>query len=181
MICVYLANGFEEVEALTVVDFLRRCDGLQVLTVGVGARIVTGSHKIPVVTDIDSSEVDLSKLEMIVLPGGMPGTINLEKSPEVINAINYCYKNNKYIAAICAAPSILGHLGLLNGIKATCFYGFEDELFGASVTQEDVQISNNIITSRGAGTASKFAFALIELLCGKNRSQLLKESIIWKE
>ena len=124
MIYVFLANGFEEIEALAVVDVLRRAE-LDVLTVGVGEDFVIGSHQIPVACDIAEKSLILDeKTEAIVLPGGMPGTLNLEKSETVQNAIDWATKNDKLVCAICAAPSILGHKGLLNGKSATCFPGF---------------------------------------------------------
>ena len=120
MIYVFFGNGFEEMEALTPVDVLRRCE-LEVKTVGIGGQVIRGSHGISVITDIDENELKLDdSVDMIVLPGGMPGTLSLEKSKTVQNAIDFCVKNNVLIAAICAAPSILGHKGLLIVVKATC-------------------------------------------------------------
>ena len=180
MVYVFLANGFEEVEALVQVDMLRRCD-LEVKTVGVSSRMVKGNHGISVVCDILPEEVLTDNIEAIVLPGGMPGTLNLEQSKVVQDAIKYCVSNNKIIAAICAAPSILGHLGLLEGKKAVCFPGFEDELLGAPVVDEPVVKDQNIITSKGAGTAFQFAFALAEAICSKERAEHLKAGIQWRE
>ena len=128
MIYCFLADGFEEMEALCPVDILRR-GGCEVVTVGVGEEIITGSHGISVCTDITDSETELDdKVEMIILPGGMPGTLNLEKNLNVQRAIDHCSQNNKFIAAICAAPSILGHKGLLKGREAICFPGFKQSL-----------------------------------------------------
>ena len=122
MIYAFLAEGFEETEAVTPIDLLRR-SGKKVITVGVGDNIIMGSHGIPVVTDTIAQEAPLTdELEMIILPGGMPGTLNLEKSEYVQAAIDFCTANNKYIGAICAAPSILGHKGLLKGRKAVCYH-----------------------------------------------------------
>ena len=135
MIYVFLADGFEETEAIAPIDLLRRA-GKDVVTVGVGDNIIRGSHGIPVVTDTIAQEAPLTdELEMIVLPGGMPGTLNLEKSDYVQRAIDYCVSNNKYIGAICAAPSILGHMGLLKGRKAVCYEGFEAQLPRRHVVQ----------------------------------------------
>ncbi len=120
MIYVFLANGFEEVEAFTPVDYLRRCEELDVKTVGVGGKMIQSSHKITTIADISVFDIEKEKIEMIVLPGGMPGTINLEKSPQVIDIVNYCIENNIPVAAICAAPSILGHLGHLKGKSYLC-------------------------------------------------------------
>lgn len=164
MIYVFLANGFEETEAIAPIDILRRAE-LEVVTVGIGEEIITGSHGISVIPDI--TEVDFvpdEKLDMIVLPGGMPGTLGLEKSRTVGDAIDYCIKNDKYIGAICAAPSILGRKGLLEGKKATCFPGFEDFLLGAEYTGEAVVQDGMIITAKGAGVAVEFGLKLAEVM-----------------
>lgn len=178
MIYVFLAEGFEEVEALTPVDLLRRC-GKNVVIAGVGNRIVTGSHKIPVTADIEAKDIVLgSDLEMIVLPGGMPGTLNLEKNPHVQKAIDYCSSNGIYIAAICAAPSILGHKGLLKGKTAVCYEGFESHLEGAKIGSSSVEADGTIITARGAGVAIKFGLKLVETLISPAESERLSKSIL---
>ncbi len=162
MIYVYLANGFEEVEAITPIDLLRRAEK-KVITVGVGDNIIVSSHGIPVVTDTIAQEAPLTnELEMIILPGGMPGTLNLEKSEYVQAAIDFCMEKNITIGAICAAPSILGHKGILNGKKAVCYTGFETQLEGAITSDDAVAVDGNIVTSRGAGTAMEFALTLVE-------------------
>ncbi|MDE5917506.1 MAG: DJ-1/PfpI family protein, partial [Oscillospiraceae bacterium] len=177
MIYVFLAEGFEEIEAITPIDMLRRCE-LDVVTVGIGSKNITGSHGITVSTDIEESNIILDdNIEMIILPGGMPGTLNLEASDYVQKAIDYCADKNKYIAAICAAPSILGHKNLLHGKNATCYKGLEDHLIGANIVFDDVAVDGNIITSRGAGTALPFSFALIKLLISEEKSEMLHESI----
>lgn len=179
MIYVFLADGFEEIEALTVVDLLRRCD-LDVKMIGIGREAIRGSHGILVQSDIaDKNCVVDENVDMIVLPGGMPGTLNLEKAASVQMAIDYCVKNDKYIAAICAAPSVLGHKGILEGHKAVCYPGFEPQLSGADVSEEKVCVSGKFITSRGAGTAIEFALKLIEILISKDRSEMLAASIIY--
>jgi len=179
MIYVFLADGFEEIEALTVVDLLRRCD-LDVKMVGIGREAIRGSHGILVQSDMaDKTCVIDENVDMIVLPGGMPGTLNLEKAATVQMAIDYCVKNDKYVAAICAAPSILGHKGILEGQKAVCYPGFEPQLSGADVSEEKVCVSGKFITSRGAGTAIDFALKLIELLISRDRSEMLAASIIY--
>ena len=135
------------------------------MTVGIGGVIIRGSHGIPVITDMEDNELKLTDaIEMIILPGGMPGTLNLEKNETVQKAIDYCAENNIPIAAICAAPSILGHKGLLEGKKAVCYTGFEQELKGAQVLDEAVCVDGNIITSCGMGSAIKFSHAIIEKL-----------------
>ena len=180
MIYVFLADGFEEVEALTPVDYLRRCE-LPVQTVGVTGKIVTGSHGIPVTADILAEEMDLTQMDAAVLPGGMPGTLNLEASEAVKDALNWCAEQQCLIGAICAAPSVLGHMGVLIGKRATCFPGFEGELAGAQFVNEAAVRDGNIITSRGAGTATQFAAFLIEALLSKERADRLKAGIQWQE
>ena len=178
MIYVFLAQGFEEVEALAPIDLLRRC-GKEVITVGVNDNIIVGSHNIPIVTVTITQEIKLDDtLEMIILPGGMPGTINLENDPAVQEAIDFCVKNDKFIGAICAAPSILGHKGILKNKKAVCFEGFENQLEGADVSKDSVMADGNIITARGAGVAVQFGLKLVEVLISKERSDTLKAAIL---
>lgn len=179
MIYVFLANGFEETEALIPVDMLRRCE-LEVITVGVGGQVIKGSHGISVITDITDGDISLDdNLQMIILPGGMPGTLNLEASKQVQKAIDYCMKYDKYIAAICAAPSILGHKNILIDKKATCYMGFETQLNGAVILNEKVCTDDKIITSRGAGTALEFSFEIIKHLISEEKSNILKEAIMY--
>ena len=178
MIYVFLANGFEETEAIAPIDLLRRA-GKQVITVGVGDNIIVGSHGVPVVADTIAQEAPLTdELEMIVLPGGMPGTLNLEKSNHVQAAIDYCAENNKFIGAICAAPSILGHKGLLNGKTAVCYTGFEEQLTGADIGEGSVAVDGNIITARGAGVAVDFGLKLVELAVSPEESRRQRNAIL---
>ena len=177
MVYVFLANGFEETEAIAPIDILRRC-GLDVVTVGIGEEVITGSHGISVIPDI--TEVDFAPsedIDMIVLPGGMPGTLNLEKSRTVQDAIDYCTENGKYIGAICAAPSVLGKKNLLTGKKATCFPGFEDFLLGAEFTGAPVEADGKIITARGAGVAVEFGLKLAEVLKGSAASDKVRAAM----
>lgn len=166
MFYVFLADGFEEVEALTPVDMMRRAK-IDVKTVGVTGSEVTGSHNITVKADISLSEVLQSDIDGVILPGGMPGTLNLEKSQDVINAVRYAYESGKIVAAICAAPSILGHLGYLENRKATCFPGFETELKGAEYTTAHTEIDGNVITAKGAGCAIEFGHSIISKAISK--------------
>ncbi len=178
MVYLVLAPGFEEVEALTPLDYLRRV-GQEVKVLGVGSQVVTGAHGITVHCDCIIEEAEALP-DMLVLPGGMPGTKNLERNAYVAKQIEACYWGGKFVAAICAAPSILGHMGLLEGKKATCFPGFEQELQGAEVLNEPVVRDDRIITAKGAGVANQFAFALIEALCGKEEAETLKATIQWQ-
>lgn len=181
MIYVFLANGFEEVEAITPIDYLRRCEELSVKTVAVGTRLVTGSHRIIVMADMLINEVNFDDIEMIVLPGGMPGTLNLEASEQLQKIIDYCVLKEIPIGAICAAPSILGHKNILKGKTAVCYTGFEEQLLGAQIGTDVVEQDGNIITSRGAGTAAQFAFKLVEVLKGKERAKKIKDAVLWEQ
>lgn len=177
MIYVFLSDGFEEVEALTPVDYLRRA-GKTVVTVGVTGKTVMGAHNIPVVADIECSDVVLdTSLEGIVLPGGMPGTVNLENSNIVQNAIDYANEHSLMIAAICAAPSILGHKNMLQGKKAVCFPGFEKELYGAEICNCFTVTDGNVITAKGAGAAADFSFDIITYLCSAEKAIEIKSSV----
>lgn len=178
MVYVFLANGFEETEAIAPIDMLRRA-GKEVITVGVTGKIVTGSHGIPVTADITEDELtDFSAAEMIVLPGGMPGTLNEEASAVVQSAIDYCTDNSIPVGAICAAPSILGHKGLLEGKTAVCYTGFEKDLKGAVIGTAGVVTDGLITTARGAGVAVEFGLELVKVLCGQAESDRLRSAIL---
>ncbi len=167
MLYLFLADGFEETEALVPLDLLRRA-GVPVLTVGVTCETVMGSHRIPVGSDISPDEIDLTDCEGVFLPGGMPGTENLYKSEAVRDALTFCHENGKLIACICAAPIVPGRMGLLKGKKAVCFPGFEGELTGRVETDAFVVRDGNFITAKGAGCVFPFAAAIIEALKDKN-------------
>lgn len=176
MIYVFLADGFEEIEALAPVDILRRV-GLTVKTVGVGGRIITGSHGIAVTADITTDELSLDDMQAMVLPGGLPGTTNLEQCDAVQAALDHAVANDCLIAAICAAPSVLGHRGLLHGRRATSFPTFESELIGAIVTGESVTVDGRFVTARGAGAALEFGLQLVSELCSPDKAAALKETM----
>ena len=165
MVYVFIAKGFEESEALVPVDILRR-GGIEVKTVGVTGKRVSGSHGISINCDMTISETSFDELEGIILPGGMPGTTNLEANETVGLFIDYCADNNLIIGAICAAPSILGHRGLLQGRNAVCFTGFEKDLTGAHVLDRPAVRDGNIITSWGAGGAFEFGFVYLAAVTG---------------
>ena len=176
MFYVFLADGFEETEALATLDVMRRAK-LDVLTVGVTGELVTSSHKVTVKADITPDKISLDNIEGVVLPGGMPGTLNLEKADCVINAVKYCYDNDKFVAAICAAPSILGHLGMLKGRKATCFPDFETELEGAEFTAAHTETDGNVITAKGAGCAVEFGHAIVSAALSKETADSVIEAM----
>lgn len=167
MFYVFLADGFEETEAIATLDVMRRAK-LDVKTVGVTGKLVTSSHNVTVKSDISLDDVSYDGIEGVVLPGGMPGTLNLEKSQGVIDCVKYCYENGKIISAICAAPSILGHLGYLQGRKATCFPGFEEELDCKEYTASHVETDGLVITAKGAGCAIEFGQAIVSLALSKD-------------
>ena len=179
MIYVFLAEGFEEIEALTPVDMLRRA-GLDVKTVAVGdSNTVIGAHGIPVVADMNEKEYCDCNPSVIILPGGMPGTTNLENSAVVSVALIEAASRGSLICAICAAPSILGITGLLKGRRATCFPGFEEYLDGAIVVDERVVRDGNVITSKGMGCAAEFSHAIIDAILGNDKAnEVIKSAFI---
>lgn len=177
MIAILLADGFEEIEALTPLDLLRRV-GLDVKTVGITSKIAVGSHGIPVVTDLLPDEVDLSSVTMAIFPGGMPGSLNLDASTFTDKIIEAVSNNGGRLAAICAAPLVLGRRGLLNGKRATCYPGFENELIGAVATGEGVVTDGNITTARGMGVSLAFAKELISLVLGPDKADDISKSIM---
>ncbi len=178
MITVLLADGFEEIEALTPVDMLRRA-GKKVVTVGITGKTVTGAHGIPVIADCEPKDLPHGKIECLILPGGMPGTKNLDESPETDALINRTLSDGGRLAAICAAPSVLGKRGLLRGKKATCYPSFERFLEGATASTEKVVTDENVTTSRGAGTAMDFALELVSLLVSPEKSEELGAGVIF--
>lgn len=179
-VCVFLADGFEEIEGLTVVDILRRA-GVDTQMVSItDDRMVTGSHQIPIQADVCLKDADVSDTELLVLPGGMPGTKNLGACKELTELLVRFHKEGKKVAAICAAPSVLGDLGILNGKKAACYPGFEGRLTGASVVYDKVAEDDNVTTSRGMGTAIPFALSLVAQLVSEEKALELKKGIIYE-
>lgn len=176
MIYVFLADGFEEIEALATVDVLRRAD-LSVCTVGIGKTDIIGAHNIVVKADIIDEALALSDAAAIVLPGGMPGTLNLEASQTVQTAIRYALSHQLPIAAICAAPSILGHANVLDGVNVTCYPGFEDDLHGAAVSEIPVITDGLFTTAKGAGVAIDFALELVSRLKGSKIAHQIREAM----
>lgn len=178
-VCVFLADGFEEIEGLTVVDLLRRA-GEEVLTVSImGRKEITGSHGIQVIADELFENVDFSQAKLLVLPGGMPGTKYLGAYEPLTKLLVQWNEENKMLAAICAAPSVFGDLGLLKGKEAVCYPGFEERLTGASIGNGAVAADGNITTSRGLGTAIDFAASLIGQLQNAEKAEEIKKSIIY--
>ncbi len=179
-IAIFLAAGFEEIEALTVVDICRRA-GISVTMASVTEDVVVeGSHGIKVTADCVLEEVDFDSMDMLVLPGGMPGTKNLEACDKLMEQIDAFDQAGKYVAAICAAPSVLGHRGILEGRKACCYPGFEDQLKGAEVVYDAVAVSDHVITSRGMGCAIPFGLAITAVFCGEEKAKELSKGIIYE-
>lgn len=174
---IFLAEGYEEIEGLTVVDLLRRAQ-IEIVMVSVTGNIyVTGSHKIETKADILFEKADFSDADMLVLPGGMPGTNNLKNHEGLDRLLKEAEKQGKKLAAICAAPIVLGSKGLLQGKKATCYPGHEDELTGAHIKNLEVVQDGNFITSKGMGTAIDFSLTLIEIIVGKTEATRLAKAI----
>jgi 4-methyl-5(b-hydroxyethyl)-thiazole monophosphate biosynthesis len=176
VIYIFLADGFEEIEAIAPIDMLRRA-GLEVKIVGIGKRLITSGRGVTVTADIVDSEAVFDNLQMVVLPGGMPGAENLFNSEIVKKFIIYANENNIYIGAICAAPFILGKMGLLNGIKAICYPGYEKDLLGAIIADEFVATDKNFVTAKGAGVAIEFGLALVSALCGNEKAEKIKKQV----
>lgn len=177
---VFLADGCEMVEALTPVDLLRRV-GVVVETVSINdTEMIESSHKVLIKADKVFDENVADDADMVVLPGGMPGTLNLRAHAGVAKIVTDFHKEGKFVAAICAAPSVLGELGVLQGKKATCYPSFEEKLMGADVIMDEVAVDGNVITSRGMGTAIPFALALVEALLDKETAAKLQEDVIYR-
>ncbi len=176
---VFLADGFEEVEGLTVVDLLRRAgEDVEMVSI-MGRKQITGSHNIRVEADSLFEETGFSGGDLLVLPGGMPGTRYLGAHEGLCRLLGEWNREGKRIGAICAAPSVLGDLGILEGREAVCYPGFEERLEGARIGNGKVAVDGNITTSRGVGTAIAFAAALIEQLESKEKAEEIKKSIIY--
>ena len=176
---LFLADGFEEIEALTVVDLLRRA-GIGITTASVmGRKNVRGSHNITVEADVLIDEIDFDDTDMIILPGGMPGTTNLDNCEVLKKHIKAFYDGGKMLAAICAAPTVYGGMGLLSGKKACCYPGCEGKLTGAGVQTTETTKHGNFITSRGMGTAIPFGLAIIEYFQGAAAAKDMAAKIVY--
>lgn len=178
MVYIILGNGFEEAEALVPCDFLRRA-GEKVLLVGIGSLDITGGHGITVRADCLADEVDWTQASMVVLPGGLGGVASILASGCVLNAVKrLSEREDSYLAAICAAPTVLARLGLLEGRRATCYPGMESEMCGAVCCDEAVVRDGKYITGRAAGAAQAFGLALVETLCGAEVMHKVADAIV---
>ena len=181
MIYVFLATGFEDIEAIAPVDIIRRA-GLEVQTVSItGEHIVKSAHGIGIEADLLLSEVDFSKAKMLVLPGGLPGSTNLDACKPLTDAIKRHYEAGGAIAAICAAPLVFGHLGLLQGQRATCYPGVNTELWGADYSTAIVEGDGNIITGKGPAAAFEFGYTIVDFFLGEGASLPLRQGMIYQE
>lgn len=176
---VFLAEGFEEIEGLTVVDLLRRAKIETEMVSVMEGKQIKGSHGIKVTADSMFEDVDFSDADILVLPGGMPGTLNLGNHEGLCELLKKHYGEGKNIAAICAAPSVFGQLGFLQGRIATCYPGFESKLEGAICCATKVAVDGNVTTAKGMGAAIDFGLKLIELIAGLEKAQEIREGIIY--
>lgn len=179
MVLVHFADGFEEIEAISVVDILRRADiNIQMVSI-TGKREVTGAHSITVLADVLYENVDYSDVDMIILPGGLQGTQTMDNHAGLKEQLLLAAQQGKWVAAICAAPTILGKMGLLKGKSATCYPGNEQYLQGADITATgSTIIDGNIITSRGPGTSLDFALTIVEALRGSELANTIRQKMI---
>lgn len=178
MVYVLLGTGFEEMEALTPVDLLRRA-GVEVCTVGIGGKIVYGGHQIGVEADLVLDEMDLTKLDMIVVPGGLGGVKSIRESEKAMNAIRFAWENDKFVAAICAGPTVLADLGITDGKHATCYPGCEGSMGSAILEKGKAFVADGkLITGTSAGCAVKFALALVAALAGFDAAQKVSDQIV---
>lgn len=176
---IFLADGFEEVEGLTVVDLLRRA-GIDTIMVSITEKnSITGAHNIQIIADCIFEYTDFREGDAVILPGGMPGTTHLMNHEGLRSLLKSYDEKGKLVAAICAAPTVLGAAGLLKGKKATCYPGMENKLVDAEFVEERVVQDGNIITSRGVGTAIPFALSLISVLINNETAEKLKKSIVY--
>ncbi|KGN83499.1 DJ-1 family glyoxalase III [Porphyromonas sp. COT-290 OH860] len=177
---VFLAEGFEEIEAVATIDLLRRA-GIATITVAVGNSLeVSGAHHITLRADKPLDEVDLSNADALVLPGGLPGVDNLNASEVLRSTLRQMYDSGRLVAAICAAPMILGQLGILNGKRATCYPSFENHLTGYKASEQKVITDGHVITACSAGVAIDFGLEIIKYLLGEQEAQLVADAIIYK-
>lgn len=179
--CIFLATGYEEVEMLTVVDMLRRAKiSIDMVSI-TDQKEVTSSHNVTITADKTLSEVNFDEAEMLILPGGIPGTPNLRACDPLCEKLKEFAANGKKVAAVCAAPTVLGELGILAGKKATCYPSFADKLATGDYVKQPVVTDGNVITSRGMGTCIEFAGAIIEALKDKATADAVKEAIIYND
>ena len=177
MVYMLLGTGFEETEAIAPLDLLRRA-GVQIQTVGINGKIIYGSHSIGVEADITIDEMDLTQMEMIILPGGLGGVASIRASQAAMDAARFAYENDKYTAAICAGPTVLADLGIPNGKNATCYPGCEEQMGSANMVCAAAVTDGKLITGTSAGCAIPFGLALIAALKGQNAADAVEKQIV---
>lgn len=178
MVYVLLGTGFEEMEAIAPIDLLRRA-GAEVLTVGVTGKTVYGSHNIGIEADILSDEIDLTNLEMVILPGGLGGVASARASKEALDVLRFAWENGKFVAAICAGPTVLADLHITDGKRATCYPGCEGGMADATLVPDAACVRDgNLITGTSAGCATAFALALIKALKGPETANAIAKQIV---
>ena len=178
MVYMLLGTGFEEIEAIAPLDLLRRA-GVDIQTVGINGKIVYGSHGIGIEADIELGQMDLTTMEMIILPGGLGGVASIRANREAMEAVRFAYENKKWVAAICAAPTILAQLGITDGKQAVCYPGCEEKMGHAKIATNAAAVSDGlVITGTSAGCAIPFGLALIEALKGKEIADTVAEQIV---
>ena len=177
MVYMLLGTGFEETEAIAPLDLLRRA-GVSVATVGINGKIIKGSHGIGVEADLELAEMDLTTLDMIVLPGGLGGVASIKASEAALDAVRFAWENGKYVAAICAGPTILAGLGITDGKNATCYPGCETQMGSANMVQAAAVTDGKVITGTSAGCAIPFGLALIAALKGQEAADAIAKQIV---
>lgn len=177
MVYLLLGTGFEETEAIAPVDLLRRA-GVAVSTVGINGKVITGSHGIPITADLTLEQMDLSTLDMIVLPGGLGGVASIQACPAALDAVRFAWEQGKFVAAICAGPTILASLGITQGRNATCYPGCESQMGSANLLPQAAVTDGRLITGTSAGCAIPFGLALIAALKGQPAADAVARQIV---
>ena len=177
MVYMLLGTGFEETEAIAPLDLLRRA-GVETATVGINGKIITGSHGIPVTADMELDEMDLNQMEMIVLPGGLGGVNSIKSCQKALETVRYAWDNGKFVAAICAGPTILAQLHITDGKNATCYPGCEEQMGSANMVQAAAVTDGRVITGTSAGCAVPFGLALITALKGEAAADAIAKQIV---
>ena len=178
MVYMLLGTGFEETEAIAPLDLLRRA-GVEIMTVGINGKIIYGGHNIGIETDIELAEMDLTKLDMIIIPGGLGGVASIRATEESMRALKFAWDNGKYVAAICAGPTVLADLGITSGKNATCYPGCEDGMGDAIMVNDAAAVADGkLITGTSAGCAIPFGLELIKALKGVDEAERIKKQIV---
>ena len=179
MVYILLGTGFEEIEAVSPCDILRR-GGVEVQFAGIGGRLITGGNGITVQADCSVEEMDLDQMDMIVLPGGLGGVRSVLGSETAMNAVRYSYENGKYVAAICAAPTVLAGLGITDGRQAVCYPGMEDQMGSAVMVDADAVADGKVLTGRAPGAALEFGYLLLKTLKDAETAEKVRGGMVYK-